>query len=159
MSKLYAYSRTMAGAQRLAQQRGQPIAAIEAVREEIALVAVSVASNVLRFRRPAIAYETRRMSSPADFRKAKHLAFLADLHIANSTPYSVLIARVAAWHGFTAEQMIEPCRKRDRIAARADCIFAVKQAYPKASLPKLGQIFGGRDHTTILHYLRKRGQT
>jgi chromosomal replication initiation ATPase DnaA len=46
--KVFSYAKTMAGAQRLASERRQPIAAIEAVREEIALVAVPVANNVVR---------------------------------------------------------------------------------------------------------------
>ena len=48
MSKLYAYSRTMAGAQRLAQQRGQPVAAIEPPKPERVPVATPEPSNVVR---------------------------------------------------------------------------------------------------------------
>ena len=155
--KLYAYSRTMAGAQRLAQQRQALPAPVEPQKPERAPTVTPKASNVLRFRIPPIVVETRRMPKAKDFSRAKHLEFLATLHIATSTPFTILIGRVAAWHGFTAEQMIESHGPRARIEARADCVLAVKQAYPKASLPKLGKIFGGRDHTTILHYLRKRG--
>lgn len=157
MSRVFAYRATAAGIARRQQERRQPIAAIEAVEEERAPTVTPKPSNVIRFRIPPMAGDTRRMPPAKAFNRAKHMEFLATLHIATSTPYSVLIARVAAWHGFTLEQILEPCRKRNRTDARADCVLAVKQAYPKASLPKLGKIFGDRDHTTILHYLRKRG--
>jgi chromosomal replication initiation ATPase DnaA len=48
MSRVFAYRATAAGIQRLAQQRGQPIAAIEAVEAERAPVVVPVAHNVVR---------------------------------------------------------------------------------------------------------------
>lgn len=115
------------------------------------------ADNVVQFRRPIVRQAIRRLPTASDFSRAKHLKFLATLHITTRTPFSVLIGRVAAWHGFTAEQMIESHGPRNRIEARADCVLAIRQTYPKTSMPRLGQIFGNRDHTTVLHYLRKRG--
>ena len=152
-------TRTMQGAARRAKEREQgAIAIMEPPQQRRALAVSPVASNVVRFRRPTIVHETSWRMPPSDqFSRAKHLAFLASLHIATTTPIMALIGRVAAFHGFTTEQMIQQCRKRDRVAARADCIAAVKSSRPHLSLPQLGKIFGGRDHTTILHYLRKRG--
>lgn len=46
--KVYAYSNTQAGIARRQQERGQPIAAIEAAKVERALVTPPVASNVVR---------------------------------------------------------------------------------------------------------------
>ena len=150
---------TMQGAARRAKEREQgALAIMEPPQQRRALAVAPVASNVVRFRRPTIAHETSsRMPSSDQFIRAKHMAFLASLHIATTTPAAVLISRVAAWHGFTADEMIESHGPRSRIEARIDCIIAVKWAYPSLSLFRLGQIFGGRDHTTILHYLRKRG--
>lgn len=159
--KMYAYSNTQAGIARRQQERGQPIAAIEAVREEIAPVGTPVANNVLRFRRPPIAHETRRMSSASEFSRAKHMAFLDGLHIATQTPIRVLINRIAAWHGMTHADIMSKTRKRKYVNARDDAIAAVKALKPKDggrlsySLPMVGRIFGGMDHTTVLASLRR----
>lgn len=152
-------TRTMQGAARRAKEREQGAPAImEPPPQRRALAVSPVASNVVRFRRPTIVHHTAwRMPSSDQFSRAKHLAFLASLHIATNTPAAVLISRVAAWHGFTAEQMIESHGPRARVEARIDCIVTVMQAYPNLSMQRIGKIFGGRDHTTILHYLRKRG--
>lgn len=158
--KSYAYARTMAGAARIAAQRARVAGAVlEPPKQQRTLAPAPVANNVVRFRRPTIVHQTsNRMPSRDKFSRAKHLAFLSSLHIATSTPTITIISRVAAWHGFTAEEMIESHGPRSRIEARTDCIIAVMNAYPKLSLPRVGHLFGNRDHTTILHYLRKRGQ-
>lgn len=62
---------------------------------------------------------------------------------------------VAAAHGFTYADIIGKSRKVKLVAARVDAIKRVKASDPKKSLPELGRLFGGRDHTTILHALRK----
>ncbi|OBQ68939.1 hypothetical protein EFV37_29315 [Mesorhizobium loti] len=90
MSKLYAYSRTMAGIARRASERGQPIAAIEAVREEIALVAVPVADNVVRLVIP----RTEAQTIIADIARKHGLKF-ADI-IGKSRRRNVIEARFDA---------------------------------------------------------------
>jgi chromosomal replication initiation ATPase DnaA len=75
-----------------------------------------------------------------------------------STPFDArnLIGRVAAWHGFTVDDVLGPSRARPLVQARFDAVAAVKMAYPGMSLPMLGRLFK-RDHTSILAALRKRG--
>ncbi|MCA0032732.1 hypothetical protein [Mesorhizobium sp. B263B2A] len=154
--RVFAYRATAAGIARRASERGQPIAAIEAVEAERAPTVTPKASNVIRFRRPPVAHETRRMSSAQDFRRAKHMAFLAGLDISTQTPVKALIDRVAAWHGFSHDDIIKDCRQRKLYEARLDCVVAVKQAYPEATQPWLGKRFH-RDSTTMFYALRKRG--
>jgi hypothetical protein len=153
---MYAYSRTMAGAQRLAEQRGRTFPAIEPLKPKPAPAASPVASNVVRLRRPPTSFATRRLPSGADFSRAKHLEFLAGLEISTQTPVKLLIERVAAWHGFTYIDIIRDCRQRKFFQARLDCIVAVKLAYPEATQPWLGKRFC-RDSTTMFYALRKRG--
>jgi hypothetical protein len=45
-------------------------------------------------------------------------------------------------------------RRGDIAAARHEAVWRVRQA-TNWSLPRLGQFFGGRDHTTVLHSLRR----
>lgn len=68
-----------------------------------------------------------------------------------------LIERVGAWHGIDRKSIIAHDRRRPVVAARFDAIAAVKIAYPHLSMPAIGRLFGGRDHTTIWHALKARG--
>jgi chromosomal replication initiation ATPase DnaA len=71
-------------------------------------------------------------------------------------PPRVLIERVAAWHRLPTTAILSTRRDRPAIVARWDAVVAVKMAYPTISFARLGRLFD-RDHTTIMHALRKRG--
>jgi chromosomal replication initiation ATPase DnaA len=45
-------------------------------------------------------------------------------------------------------------RYRSLVAVRYALIRKITQAYPKVSLKARGALFGGRDHTTILHAIK-----
>lgn len=68
-----------------------------------------------------------------------------------------LIEQVAFWHRLTARDIVGRDRFQHMITARFDAVAAVKRNYPKMSLSRLAQVFGGRDHTTIMNALRQRG--
>lgn len=77
-------------------------------------------------------------------------------------PMRDMIEKVCAWHpGVTYADVVGPSRKRPVIAARFDAIAAIwincKVGGERPSLPVLGRAVGGRDHTSILSALRKRG--
>jgi DnaA-like protein len=62
---------------------------------------------------------------------------------------------VAAWlSGIDVKQLLSPrrdhVRSRARQAAMALCVLGLKK-----SLPEVGQRFGGRHHTTVLHAVRR----
>lgn len=76
--------------------------------------------------------------------------------VAFVSPMRALITRIAEDHGLTYADMIGKSRKRHIVAARYEAIWAVKDARPCMSLPKIGRLFG-KDHKTILHALNKRG--
>lgn len=46
-------------------------------------------------------------------------------------------------------------RKRNIVRPRQVLMWEVKRQWPETSLPEIGRIFGGRDHTTILHGIRR----
>lgn len=69
-----------------------------------------------------------------------------------------IIARTAVAHGLTSEDILGPSRKGEIFRARLAAIDAVLQLHPALSLPQLGRIFGGRDHTTMLNALRHLGR-
>lgn len=70
--------------------------------------------------------------------------------------WRVLLALVALKHRRSPGELIGQDRSRPVVEARFDAI-ALIHAHIEMSLPALGKKFGGRDHTTILHALRKRG--
>ena len=70
-------------------------------------------------------------------------------------PKRSIIARIGKETGFTASDLIGPGRRQPVVRARFKAIRTVKSIYPEMSLPELGRLFGGRDHTTCLHALRR----
>lgn len=70
--------------------------------------------------------------------------------------WKVLLALVAAKHGLKPSDLTGPDRARPYVEARYDAI-ALIYTHMDVSLPVLGKKFGGRDHSSILHGLRRRG--
>lgn len=68
-----------------------------------------------------------------------------------------VIDRIAREHNVTAADIVSPQRTRAIVKARDQAILEVSTRWPWLSLPKLGRIFGNRDHTTIMHSLNKSG--
>jgi hypothetical protein len=60
---------------------------------------------------------------------------------------------VAQRHGYTVKDLTGPRRNLDLCRARQEAIFEVYSKFD-FSLPRTGQFFGDRDHTTILHSIR-----
>ena len=65
-----------------------------------------------------------------------------------------IIREVAEKTGVSYDLIMSPSRNKRIVAARDQAIRAVCDEYSNLSLPQIGRIFG-RDHTTILHSLRK----
>lgn len=61
-------------------------------------------------------------------------------------------------YGLTVADLKSGSRRRTVVAARDAAIFLARRLTPK-SLQEIGDFFGGRDHTTILHSCRKLEQT
>lgn len=70
-------------------------------------------------------------------------------------PVRDILAEFCFDHDITFAELSGRRRDRHLVALRDEAIRIVADARPDLSLPQLGRIFGGRDHTTILHSLRK----
>jgi hypothetical protein len=66
-----------------------------------------------------------------------------------------LVAAIAKRHNVTFQDIMGPCRRAKIVAARYEAIVAVAQVRYTWSLPQIGRFFGDRDHTTILHAIKK----
>jgi hypothetical protein len=80
--------------------------------------------------------------------------------IAEYTPKTVAmamhrIAEIAAQHGLTLADITGSCRRVKFVKARHEAIIAIAVEFEKFSLPRIGQLFGDRDHTTILYVICK----
>ena len=60
--------------------------------------------------------------------------------------------------GIKYGDMIGTSRLRKHCEPRQMLMWEVKQRSPEISLPQIGRLFGGRDHTTILHGIRAHEQ-
>lgn len=69
----------------------------------------------------------------------------------------VILAQTAAYSEFTIEELCSANRSRDLVLARQIAMYLCREL-TDMSLPKIGQEFGGRDHTTVMHAERKIGK-
>lgn len=62
---------------------------------------------------------------------------------------------VADKHSLTFAALISECRQRRIARPRQIAMYAIRKLCPHMSYPAIGSLFGGRDHTTVLHGCRK----
>ena len=67
---------------------------------------------------------------------------------------AVIIAQTAAYFGLSIDDLCGPSRSRVLVTARQIAMYLCREL-TDLSLPKIGQQFGGRDHTTVMHADRK----
>lgn len=66
-----------------------------------------------------------------------------------------VIDETAAEFGIDAFAILRKNREATAARARMIAVYRVKKKYPEYSYPKIGAVFGGRDHTTIMHAHKK----
>jgi chromosomal replication initiator protein len=72
---------------------------------------------------------------------------------AEITPSSIM-GQTANYFGVTIEALCSADRSRVLVNARQIAMYLCREL-TDLSLPKIGQLFGGRDHTTVMHANRK----
>ncbi|WP_164830140.1 helix-turn-helix domain-containing protein [Sinorhizobium meliloti] len=78
-----------------------------------------------------------------------------DMFVARRSMRDICIDVLQGFPGVTLDEVKGPRRSRNIVAARQACMFAVYTERKDASFPMIGRFFGGRDHTTALHAIRK----
>lgn len=62
---------------------------------------------------------------------------------------------VATENGFTFSDLLLPSRKRKLSHTRFEAMYKAYVHCPHMSLPEIGRMLGGMDHTSVLHGLRR----
>jgi hypothetical protein len=65
-----------------------------------------------------------------------------------------LAMAVAKKHGLKYSDLKSPRRQKHLVRARQEAMWLIREECPGLSLPAIGRLFGGKDHTTVLHACR-----
>jgi chromosomal replication initiator protein len=94
---------------------------------------------------------------PLTIERATHV--LADLMTQDQprpiTPQFIL-EETADLFGFTVEEIISKHRQRPLVTARQIAMYVMREL-TELSYPNIARVFGGRDHTTVIHAVEKIG--
>ena len=71
------------------------------------------------------------------------------------TTVADIVRETAAKHRLTVAQLLGPCRERKYVRPRQEAMYRVFTECKHVSLPETGRRLGGRDHTTVLHGIRR----
>lgn len=107
---------------------------------------------------PAFVKRVHRKREEERRRRQQQEAAIASYRVVHVLPCSgdtrAIIERVAQEHDVPSSFILSASRAHRAVAARDAAIRAVADERPGLSLPQIGRIFN-RDHSTILHSLRK----
>ena len=65
-----------------------------------------------------------------------------------------LVECVAGFYNVTIEDLIKQSRKKEFVKPRQIAMFLIRKEL-ESSFPSIGEFFGGRDHTTVMHAVEK----
>lgn len=69
------------------------------------------------------------------------------------TPKKVILL-VSEFYNVSSDDLFKQSRRQEYVKPRQIAMFLVRQEL-KASFPSIGELFGGRDHTTVMHAVEK----
>ena len=73
-----------------------------------------------------------------------------DQRIQKKVTAELIMQTVSDYYGVTLNEMVGPTRKREITVPRQIAIYLTREM-TGMSLPQIGSVFGGRDHTTVMH--------
>lgn len=72
-------------------------------------------------------------------------------YITNQAKIDAVISLMEKTYHVTLHQLQSKSRNRDYVTPRHLCIYFIEMYELTESLKKTGELFGGRDHSTVLH--------
>ena len=65
-----------------------------------------------------------------------------------------IIEVVSDFYNVTPEDLVKQSRKKEYVNPRQVAMYIIRKEL-ETSLPSIGDLFGGRDHTTVIHAIDK----
>ena len=142
---------------------------IAILRKKAAMDRLSAPADVLEFIASKIQTNIRelegaliRVTAFANLNRQEVDLTLAEIVLKDLIPESsgpevtsaLIMAQTAAYFGLTLDDLCGSSRSRVLVNARQIAMYLCREL-TDLSLPKIGQQFGGRDHTTVMHADRK----
>ncbi|OJY66599.1 MAG: hypothetical protein BGP09_31360 [Rhizobium sp. 60-20] len=81
-------------------------------------------------------------------------AHVVEWHLRRANPALTYVKDRCNELGWTFSTIVGPQRRRPVVRVRQKLMWEVSEKF-NLSLPQIGRMFGGRDHTTVLHAIRK----
>lgn len=78
-------------------------------------------------------------------------------HESKAVDANKILSTAAAAYGFSVEELKSPSRKQPLVMSRQVAMYLCREL-TDLSLPRIGELFGGRDHTTVIHSIEKVGR-
>jgi chromosomal replication initiator protein len=135
-----------------AEREASPVAS-----EVLEFIATHITSNIRELEGALIrvsAYASLNQV-PVSVEKAQHL--LADLLTENTPKVRTdqeMLEEIAGLLGYPVEQLCGKSRQRPLVTARQIAMYVFRQI-TDLSYPSIARLFGGRDHTTVIHAVDK----
>lgn len=98
--------------------------------------------------------ELARIAAEEADRERKINEWLSTPRPDQDIPVRDIIGSVAWLHGLTTAELRSERRSKPVVIARQEAMWLAKR-YTSYSLPRIGAAMGGRDHTTVLHGVRR----
>ncbi len=130
---------------------------LAAPREVLEFIASKISTNIRELEGALI-----RVSAFASLNRQSVDLQLAEIVLKDLIPdasgpeitAATIMAQTATYFGIQIEDLCGPSRSRVLVTARQIAMYLCREL-TEMSLPKIGQQFGGRDHTTVMHAERK----
>jgi chromosomal replication initiator protein len=130
---------------------------LQAPPEVLEFIASKIATNIRELEGALI-----RVTAFASLNRQPVDLSLAEIVLKDLIPESsgpevtsaLIMAQTAAYFGLTLDDLCGSSRSRVLVNARQIAMYLCREL-TDLSLPKIGQQFGGRDHTTVMHADRK----
>jgi len=130
---------------------------LAAPREVLEFIASKISTNIRELEGALI-----RVSAFASLNRQSVDLQLAEIVLKDLIPdasgpeitAATIMAQTATYFGIQIDDLCGPSRSRVLVTARQIAMYLCREL-TEMSLPKIGQQFGGRDHTTVMHAERK----
>ena len=128
--------------------------------EVLELIATNVRDNIRELEGALIrvsAFASLNQESVTRARAEQVLADILDAGRPRQITPDLILEAVSEAYGFSVEELTGPKRQRPLVRARQVAMYLFRDL-TEYSYPAVGRVFGGRDHTTVMHAFDKISQ-